>query len=249
MIVEGEKTEPAFFRRIFNVFELSIDYEFFLFCTEIYNFFNKIIKPYDKDLASLDILNALREAYPDNDLFQKKFTDILLVFDFDPQAIDFHSNLYEILSIMQQYFTESTENGKLYISYPAIEAYKHVRENEEDEVFFKRTVALADMIERKTSYKQIVNGCTSYMHINKIERDEFTKLLQLHANKAWKITHEETDRIPNSMEVAAFAERCGNEILKRQMSMIKEKGTLYVISMALFFISDYFGWQTVTRSI
>lgn len=58
------------------------------------------------------------------------YTDKLLIFDFDPQDSFFRNHRDEACRRFQklmEFFSESTDHGKLYLSYPMIEAFLHVR--------------------------------------------------------------------------------------------------------------------------
>lgn len=54
------------------------------------------------------------------------YTDKLLIFDFDPQDSFFRNHRDEACRRFQklmEFFSESTDHGKLYLSYPMIEAF------------------------------------------------------------------------------------------------------------------------------
>jgi hypothetical protein len=242
LIVEGAYTERQLFWKMFNVYDLSADYKIYSYSTSIYEFYNQIVRPYEDELEALDVMDALRERYPDKELFQKKYTDILLVFDFDPQAERLHPDLFEILITMQRFFNEATDNGKLFISYPAIEAYRHVNDEESDDEFFRRTVDIKDIKAKK--YKKIVGDDTSYKDPRQIDRCGFDGLIVRHMRKAWHITHVEQRQDTLNEKIAVIIEyimRGGGDVLNKQIAMLKETGSFYVLSTALFFIPEYFG--------
>ena len=56
--------------------------------------------------------------------FNINYSDIILIFDFDPQDDLFTSKKIEE---MLEYFKESSDMGKLYINYPMVESFYHMK--------------------------------------------------------------------------------------------------------------------------
>ncbi len=73
-----------------------------------------------------------------------QIAEIYLFFDYDKHA---SNSSDEKIKKMLEVFDNETEKGKLYISYPMIEAIKHIRR----ELDFKDTVAKSD-----SDYKRIL---------------------------------------------------------------------------------------------
>jgi len=76
---------------------------------------------------AIDFLQVLKENEQDDEkrlLLEKKYSDILLIFDLDPQASNYAE---EKICKMAQFFVESTDLGKLYINYPMVESFYHMK--------------------------------------------------------------------------------------------------------------------------
>jgi len=85
------------------------------------------------------------------------YSDILLIFDFDPHDPQFSD--YKI-SEMINFFVESSDMGKLYLNYPMVEAFYHMK-SIPDEEYNSYTVSMDELITKK--YKQRVN-CENRNH-------------------------------------------------------------------------------------
>lgn len=137
-IVEGAKTEPQIFTNVNQIFfkEYEIVPLILPSCTNIYTLWRNL-----KDDDDLDIIEVVKEMicsqktikgkkqkFKDIMLYDKRdFSEIYLFFDYDGQ----NNNLpkgqdnYLVLKELLDYFDNETENGKLYFSYPMIEAIKN----------------------------------------------------------------------------------------------------------------------------
>lgn len=126
LIVEGEKQEPKFLSLLSGCFpELSISQENVItYRTNIYRLYNDIIREYgetcfeDKDDIDLPFVVTRNDAIP---LRKTNFTDIILIFDYERQDSCYSEKK---ITEMQNYFSDTTDMGKLYINYPMLESYK-----------------------------------------------------------------------------------------------------------------------------
>ena len=86
-IVEGEKKEPQLLNRLFDTY-MYRKREIVAYGANIYDLYNKLLDFYGEDWEDLDFLLFLREQENDDGkktIFDEVYTDIFLVFDFDPQ--------------------------------------------------------------------------------------------------------------------------------------------------------------------
>ena len=124
VIVEGEKTEPRIMKHLFDCFGISGKHEIYSFKSNLYTLYQKMF--INNDPESFDLLQVLKEdaAPEDRSLLDNNYSDVLLIFDFDPQD---HLCRPETVVRMLEYFNESSDMGKLYINYPMAESYYHMR--------------------------------------------------------------------------------------------------------------------------
>ncbi|MEL3899142.1 RloB domain-containing protein [Treponema phagedenis] len=118
-VFEGKKTEPQIFKNLNKeIFKNKFDL-YLCYGSHIYSLYNKL-----KNDKYLDIVKLLREDHPEElkDIFSSsEVSAVYLFFDYDPQSFE---NADEIIPEMLEKFNNETEYGKLFISYPMVEAIK-----------------------------------------------------------------------------------------------------------------------------
>lgn len=232
MVVEGESQEPRLFRKIFKEYELDMEYEIYTYGTTIHELYERMFAEGYEGACDLSLLSVLKEREVDEEkrkLLDGNFSDILLVFDYDPQDNRFSSHRLEEMS---RYFDESTDEGKLYLNYPMLEACKHFR-TMPDLDYLTREVEIEDV----ACYKKTVgyeSRCQSYERdFNKAHLDRVIVLTMAKAvdlcgfrfvpSVCWK-SYEGVDLV---------------EVLRRQNQRLEQKTPLAVIATCLLFVCDY----------
>ena len=129
VIVEGEKTEKQLMHRMCKEYGIDIlDNQIYCYTTNIYDLYDRIFKDSLDEIEDLDFLLALKEKGINEEnkdiLTSNNYSDVLLMFDYEPQD---HQFSIDKIEFMLEYFSESTENGKLYINYPSVESFKHIK--------------------------------------------------------------------------------------------------------------------------
>lgn len=143
LITEGAKAEPRFLRALISAYGLSGEYRVYSYNTVVHDLYERLFESGD-EAAALDLLLVLRSREQDPErrrLLTQDYTDVLLVFDYDPQDDRFSARKLEV---MMQHFDDSTDNGKLYLNYPMLESYRHIR-SLPDEGYLDRCVSLEDI--------------------------------------------------------------------------------------------------------
>lgn len=131
LIVEGNHEKNELFWLIFKSFpEINIDIDnVWIYGTNIYVLYEDIVKEYGSDWAEeemdIDLPFVIsKKQTPENLKYKNDFTNIILVFDYERQDTYFSQNkVFE----MQKSFSDATDMGKLYINYPMIESYQHLK--------------------------------------------------------------------------------------------------------------------------
>lgn len=128
-VTEGEKTEVKILERLQEEF-LDDPIKIICFGTNIYQLYRKIK---DEDIEFLVTYEILQEISQEkkgkrddvlSQYSQMEIAETYLFFDYDGH--DTLSKKYpECIENMLSIFDNETENGKLYISYPMVEAFKH----------------------------------------------------------------------------------------------------------------------------
>lgn len=166
-VFEGEKREPELFRAIEKLFFKDSQHIVCSFGNNIYELYQRLKNLDD----SGDIVSVLREKYDgrtdspfSEDAKSSDFSEIYLVFDYD-----FHNRnilLEEMnlqISEMLDMFDNETENGKLYINYPMVEAIRYTK-HLPDSMFYTYTVSRQQC--RDSSFKNMADGFSDYKSLD-----------------------------------------------------------------------------------
>ena len=125
LLVEGEKADVALMNHLLSVYDLNIEYEIVSYRTNIHQLYSDLFE--NNDPSDFDLLQHLKFREPDSQrrlIFDQRYSDVYLVFDLDPQDPRFDP---EKIRQMAYYFRESSDMGKLYINYPMVESFYHMK--------------------------------------------------------------------------------------------------------------------------
>jgi hypothetical protein len=124
VLVEGARTDARLMERLLAIYNIDVKYEIVSYGTNIYTLYGEMFAENDPSMVDLLQILKAREIDPGKKaIFDASYSDILLIFDFDPHAPDFSS---EKIRRMSEYFVESSDMGKLYLNYPMVEAFYHM---------------------------------------------------------------------------------------------------------------------------
>ena len=133
------------------------------------------------------------------------FSAIYLVFDFEHHYKKYSDDK---IKDMLQYFSDETENGKLYISYPMIEAFYHIK-SIPDLDYINRIVPLELIADSGKQYKILVSN-ESCLKKHKISKEQYMEIIKNNYLKAIKITKSDSNDI-NYMKILQYEINCVNE--------------------------------------
>ena len=85
LIVEGAKREVELVRRLFEEYKLQIEREIYVYGTNIYELYERVFEGHENEMDSIDLLQKLKEKDLQNPVLDQTFSDIILIFDYDPQ--------------------------------------------------------------------------------------------------------------------------------------------------------------------
>jgi len=226
ILVEGSRVDTRLMEHLYRIYGIDAKYDIVSYGTNIYVLYDDMF--YDGKPEDMDILQVLKEREQDEEkkqVFDQGFTDILLIFDFDPQDIRFSD---EKITAMMDYFSESTDMGKLYLNYPMIEAFYHMRSIPDAE--YNKRIATLDELRNRT-YKQRVNAENRDRDYSKfaVTREDCTTVIAQNIEKGWHILCVNPDMLLPD----------GVLILERQLDMLREDEKLHVLCTCVFFIAEY----------
>jgi len=127
LVVEGKSGEPDLMNTLFGFYYPDRKYQIWSYKTNIYDLYNKLANNDVGDFEDLDLLLTLRSCEQDQEkkkILEEKYTDLVLIFDYEPQDNRFSTTkINQLMSV----FNDSTDRGKLYINYPMLESFKHFK--------------------------------------------------------------------------------------------------------------------------
>lgn len=251
LIVEGAKTEPAFFKGLLRQFGLEA--ELFVVGTNLYSLYAKC-KAYE---FACDIRDVLREIVPDEEicetLYHEKFTYTYLVFDADLHNKSPHlrkikhdvtiadrlTDNFPKLIEMAEHFTDETDPtiGRLYINYPMMESYRYC-DTCEEEGYPAPEIPIDKMAEFK---KCASTKCLAGKNIDTYTRADFTNLICMNLGRLKSVAAPCFDILTDyetylNVSTAKYIADC-------QAVKINNEAKLYVLNTSLFLIVDYYGNQ------
>ncbi len=222
-LVEGAKTDVRLMQKLLSVYGFDQKYEIISYNTNIYTLYNEMFR--DNDPADLDLLQVLKEHEKDprkKPLFDQSYSDILLIFDLDPQDPLFTSDK---IQRMTEYFVESSDMGKLYLNYPMVEAFYHMHDI--PDAHFNEYFATQEELSNGT-YKQRVNQENRNRNYTKfaVTKEECNTVIQQNLEKARWLCNV-PDGIPDEISILSA------ELRYWEQQMIS------VLCTCVFYIPEY----------
>ncbi len=226
-IVEGEKKEPELLEKLLSIYGLH-NRKIVPYKANIYDLYDKLFAMYGDELENIDIQEFLKELSQDESLIKilnERYTDILLIFDFDPQ-----DNRYDEkkLAHMLQFFSDSTQMGRLYINYPMVESFYHFR-SLEDESFLTERFSLSDVIHGAV-YKKRVDDVSCIHGLRALNKEKTAKMIRLILAKIVAICDGElAANICEELQAVAHY----------QMELLKRREPMWVLNTCVLYVYEY----------
>ena len=203
------------------------------YCTTIYKMYNEISN--DEFLDTFNLLKDIEINKNTLDKFKRSdFAQIYMFFDYDGHATNASDKK---LKDLLEFFNEETEKGKLYISYPMVEALKH--------------------IERFDTFKDLKFDCNDFKNYKKkvsINCIETLKHFQFYELNTWKDVIKCHLKKMNNIVNNAYefpVEIIGQLIIfSNQIEKYKKiDQTVAILSAFPVFVHDYYGNEELKKQI
>lgn len=232
-IFEGPKLEKSITDNLVKFFVNENTIVTCAYCTTIYKMYAEISN--DEDL---DTFNLVKDIAINKDKLKdfkrSDFAQIYMFFDYDGHATNASDKKIKDLL---DFFNEETEKGKLYLSYPMVEALKHV---EDFDTFEELKVLCKENIDYKKVVRQ--NGLESLKHIVKYDNQNWKALIDIHLKKMNKIVNN-SYRFPS--EVIDQSVIFDNQLEK----YINVDQTIAILSAFPVFLHDYYGNEETKKRL
>ena len=232
-VFEGQNTEAQIKDNLTKYFVNENSNIHCAYCSDIYQLHAKISK--DEDLDTFVLLKErsqntkILSSYNRDD-----FAEIYMFFDYDGHARNAQD--YKIKDLLD-FFNEETESGKLFISYPMVEAIKHISET----INFKKLKVKA---KENINYKKIVNDeCINTLKdLTSLTQNNWFEIIELHLKKMNYIVNDDFT-IPKE-HISQL------EIFKNQLNkFLNIDSTVSVLSAFPIFLFDYYGFEKIDKLI
>lgn len=232
-IFEGPKTEKSITDSLTKFFLNDNTVITCAYCTTIYKMYADITED-----DYLDTFNLVKDIEANKKALtgfnRSDFAQIYMFFDYDGHATNANDNK---LNDLLEFFNEETERGKLYISYPMVEALKHI---EHYETFSDLIVSCKDF----ENYKNIVsiNCIDTLKHFHLYDLNSWKIVIEAHLKKM-NILVNNTYELPNAIidQLTIF----NNQIEK----YINKDKTVAVLSAFPVFLHDYYGNEEMKQRL
>ncbi len=225
-VFEGKKDESEYLSKFLECLNLEINKIEIAYCNNIYSLHKKLNE--DPELDTFELLkkfNALKGNL--NDYQRKDITSIYLFFDYDGHHPG-ELNDKEIELMLNQ-FNEETTQGKLYISYPMLEALRHKTDDN-----FADAISDIALGKKYKSSKELED--TNYI------KNNCKQLTTSHIKKANYLIKEQYENPTNLIEQY--------DIFTAQLKKhISENQEIAVLSALPLFYLDYKGVESALKSL
>jgi hypothetical protein len=237
LVFEGEKTEPAIFDNIQTVFFNGNP------SRRVYAYYGTNIRRLWRELRAdpfFDTVPKLRELAKNKDELQglnsKNVAEIHLFFDFEGHLSE-KPNLNQHCDMVNEmigFFSDEHDHGKLWISYPMVEALKHAY-GDPARCFEGCVVKIAD----NTGYKEKTGGIGAYQDARKYIYPDWRYLLAVNIHKAGRLVTGAYE-LPGYSEAVTLMDQ--QSIFHHQKDrFILPLASVAVLSAFPFFLVFYFG--------
>jgi len=223
-VVEGARTERQIVSNINKHFFrdkiIRVAYE-----AEVYQLGQAM-----RDDPYLDLFEVLKERSEKNrqvlaEFTREDFSQIYMFFDYEGQASKASD---DALARMLVHLGNETEHGKLYVSYPMVEALKHLNYS----TSFENCVVAADITGK--DYKQLVSENTAFQDLRKITEEDWLFIIRKNMKKAELVVtghYQLPTVLPDQ-----------TSLLAGQLQRYKTpSGNVAVLSAFPLFLHEYFG--------
>lgn len=249
-VFEGRIREPAIFRTLETLFfNNRVDKIVCSLCNNIYELYRQL-QALDGDG---DFVSIVRESYEnrrEDNPFDKgakssDFSEIYLFFDYDFQNANYQPDeLDEIVKKMLATFDNETDNGKLFISYPMVEAVRYTKKLPDADYY---TYEVPRGLCRNTGFKSLCHAFSDYKNLDFLlldarkqdEKGNFRKnwcFISLQNVKKANYICNGTNEIPSDKNKVSQKKIFDSQIQK----YVKPNDSVAILSAFPLFLFDYF---------
>ena len=233
-ITEGPIDELRLLKDICrDLHKIYEEYEFYSYRTDFHQFVRLLIPDgideIDKDLDIQLTLKSHEQSNEEREKLSQKYTDIYIIFDLDPHAIKVD---FDKIRLLSTFFTNSSDMGRLFINYPMMQSYKHLK-SLPDIDFESRTVTISDI----KRYKELVarEALDELLKAHEYSHIQLYEIACHHFCKREKI-------LGRDYKIDAESKYSASEDIKifdKEVAQLKEKGFCDVLNTSVLIYFEY----------
>ncbi len=235
-IIEGPKKEYQIIKNITNKFFHKSKIEFIPIPARqnIYMLWNTL----KEDDFETDIMEVIKEYYKQEnretfDWDSSCFQEIYLFFDYDGHQTNLPSDCDPIVVIneMLKTFDNETELGKLYLSYPMVEALKDIKGDGSCAAFTNCVLPIPQV----ARYKKLTGENISFNQLSRYD-NEWNDILPVFVSRIQCLLHQEKLSFPDYRNMVTV-----NSIFDAQFQKyIQPNNEIFILSAFPEFLLDYY---------
>ena len=230
-IVEGETDEPAFIKQMFQKCYPQLLYKTYSYKTNLHILAKRLEEDYPDFVQDETDIRLILRSYENSkeqrDILDGKYTDIFMIFDFEPQHNLPH---FETIRSMLNYYSDSSSQGKLFINYPMMQSYKHFSALPDPEFYLTSVTS-----DEWSNYKEIVGKVSRFSDVSKYTYPTFVSITAHHLMKAnYILTGLFVLPTKEQYEVWKLT-----EIFEKQVENKNQRSFVYVLNTCIFILVDY----------
>ncbi|AQT58745.1 hypothetical protein [Cellvibrio sp. PSBB023] len=228
-VFEGERLEKLYFQSLERAFFDGQQSRILVsFKNDIYELYKQLNA--EDDLDPFDLIKELNPLAKNMELLtnlrRDQISQIYLFFDMEPHDQQFDpQKLLDMLAL----FDNETEQGKLFISYPMIEAIRDINDHIE---YLTRTARLDDCAGKHYKPLSAERGNPIYQDARKINKPVWQGLISVNLQKANYLISGSNDQTPVIDQQL---------IAQAQLDQFVPRGEISILAAFPIFLADYFG--------
>lgn len=242
IITEGKEREPRYFEVLKALFFPNTDID--VLCLPTGGTIYKLWKRLKEDDLETDLIEVVRECGAGaaellEDKSRDDFQEVYLFYDLDPQ----HNHLSPtkdpdtetVLRDMMKTFNNETELGKLYISYPMVEALRDVKEWS-CQPYHLCKVPLAEVM--GSLYKGNTGNGNRWADVGQYKEETWSMIAAIFLTRCNCLFHFAS---PQERLYIWYKEKLSPEaILEKQLKVLQKENAVFVLSAFPEWLLDYF---------
>lgn len=265
-VLEGERAEPSILKTLHHLFPMGGGFDAesenvpYCFCSNIYSLYQEMthgkgLMEEEQEVEDLIPVLQRHHGHPLSEAYTRdQFSEVYLFFDLDCQhnvrgerSLSIQEKNRRIQELLE-FFKDETEHGKLYLSYPMVEALKYTKKLPDPD-FDTYAIPLAEC----TGFKDKASHFSGYpntdfmdLYHSSKKRDErrieevranWRLLVQQHSRKAQVICSSKSEYPTNVDEIGQLP------LFQKQRMMMEDptQPSVSIVSAFPLFLVEYFG--------